>query len=133
MNKVILIGRLCADPEVRVTNSGKTVGNFRLAVNRDFKKDETDFFRVTCWGKQAEVIKKYFVKGNQIALTGRIQNNSYEKDGRKMVTTDIILESFDFIGSNNSNSSRQSSKPETYDSGLDDDFSLLADDDDLPF
>lgn len=83
---------------------GKAVCHFRLAVKRPFKKDETDWINCVCFGKMAETISQYFVKGSQIAVTGSIRTGSYDaQDGTKRYTTDVMLESFEFVGSNNSN------------------------------
>jgi len=105
MNKVILIGRLTKDPELRyASGSGTAVCKFTLAVNRPFKKDETDFINCIAFNKQGEAIAQYVTKGRQLAVTGSIRTGSYDgQDGVKRYTTDIIVESFEFIGSNNSN------------------------------
>ncbi|MGL5085645.1 MAG: single-stranded DNA-binding protein [Clostridium sp.] len=111
MNKVMLIGRLTRDPELNfAANSGTAIGKFSIAVNRAFKKDETDFINCVAFGKTGEIIAQYLTKGSPIAITGSIQTGSYEgKDGIKRYTTDVIVESFDFIGGKdnggNSNSS----------------------------
>ena len=101
MNKVILIGRLCKDPELRYApGSGTAVAKFNLAVTRPFKKDETDFINCIAFGKTGETITQYFTKGSQIAVTGRIQTGSYDaQDGTKKYTTDVIIESFEFVES----------------------------------
>lgn len=102
MNKVILIGRLTKDPELRFTaGSGMAVSRFTVAVNRQFKKDETDFINCVAWGKTAETIAQYFTKGRPIAIVGHIQTGSYDsQDGTKRYTTDVAVESFEFIVSN---------------------------------
>ncbi|NZA37931.1 single-stranded DNA-binding protein [Eubacterium callanderi] len=103
MNKVILVGRLARDPELRTTNTGKSVATFSLAVDRRFKQEgqpTADFFNIVAWGRQAEVICQYLGKGRQIALTGRLQSRSYDaQDGSKRYVTEVVLEEFDFIGS----------------------------------
>lgn len=106
MNKVVLIGRLVKDPELRFTaGSGTAVSRFTVAVNRQFKKDETDFINCVAFGKTAETISQYFVKGQQIAVTGSIRTGSYEaQDGTKRYTTDVAVESFEFVGSNGNRS-----------------------------
>ncbi|MCH4071932.1 single-stranded DNA-binding protein [Pseudoramibacter sp.] len=144
MNKVILVGRLARDPELRTTTTGKSVCSFAIAVDRRFKRDgqpTADFFNVTAWGKQGEVISQYLRKGRQIAISGRLQTRNYvAKDGSKRYTTDIVLEEFDFIGSrNDAVPSDQNTQPNNNSVSLDgsddidDDFHLLADDDDVPF
>ena len=96
MNKVVLLGRLTKDIEIR--QAGTTdVARFTLAVNRPFKKDETDFLNCVAFGKTAETLEKYVKKGQQLAINGRIQVSNYEKDGEKRYSTDIVVEGFDFI------------------------------------
>lgn len=99
INKVILIGRLTKNPDLTYTpGNGTAVAKFGLAVTRPFKKDETDFINCVAFGKTAETITQYLVKGNPIAVTGRIQTGSYDaKDGTKRYTTDVIIESFEFV------------------------------------
>jgi len=97
MNNVILIGRLTKDPEVR-----ENVTRFSVAVDRKFKRDgepTVDFFNCVVFGKTADFVAKYFFKGKQIALTGRIENDSYtNKEGRKITTTVIKCDSVEFVG-----------------------------------
>ena len=95
MNNVVIIGRLTSDPE---QNEKYTQCKFTLAVNR--LKEGADFISCIAWNKQAELISKYLHKGNQVAIEGRIQTGSYEKDGVKHYTTDVIVQSLNFIGSN---------------------------------
>ena len=104
MNRVILLGRLTAKPELRYTNSNVPFARFTVAVNRQFNNQDgsrdADFINVIVWRKQAEVICNYFDKGNQIAIEGRIQTGSYDdKDGNKRYTTDVVLDQFHFIES----------------------------------
>ena len=103
MSKVTLIGRLTKDPELRfAAGSGTAVSRFTVAVNRQFKKDETDFINCVAFGKTAETISQYLTKGRQIAVTGSIRTGSYDaQDGTKRYTTDVAVESFEFIGSGN--------------------------------
>lgn len=102
---MILIGRLTADPEIRQTNSGKTVASYRLAVDRNVKTEgqpEADFINCTAWGKTGEFAEKYLHKGTKIAIEGRIQTGSYEKEGVKHYTTDIIVNRHEFCESKRS-------------------------------
>ncbi len=111
MNKVVLIGRLTKDPELNfAAGTGTAVCRFSLAVTRPFKKDETDFINCIAFGKTGETIAQYFTKGKPIAVTGSIRTGSYDaKDGTKRYTTDIVVDSFEFIGSSkNDNQSTQS-------------------------
>lgn len=105
MNKWIGIGRLTADPQLRyAAGTGTAICRFTLAINRQFKKDETDFINCIAFNKQGEAIAQYLTKGRQLAVTGSIRTGSYDgQDGIKRYTTDVIVESFEFIGSNNSN------------------------------
>lgn len=99
MNEVVLSGRLTKDPEIRATKDGTMVGNFTLAVDRRFKKDgqpEADFPRCIAWGKTADFAEKYLAKGTKIMIAGRLQTGSYEKDGRKVYTTDVIVDHIEF-------------------------------------
>lgn len=102
MNKVVLVGRLTRDPETFKTSSDTTVVKFYLAVDRRFKQDggqATDFPSCVAFGKTAEFISKYFKQGVKMALEGRIQTGSYEKDGVKHYTTDVIAEAVEFAES----------------------------------
>ena len=125
MNKVVLVGRLTKDPELRyAAGSGIPTSRFTVAVNRQGKKDEADFINCVAFNKTAELIAQYFVKGRQIAIAGHIQTGSYLKDdGTKVYTTDVVVETFDFCDSNKSNSSNNS---------IDDDVTPV-DDADMPF
>ena len=119
MNKVVLVGRLTAKPELRYTPQNTAYTRFSVAVNRSFTnadgKRDADFINVVAWRKQAETISKYFDKGNLIALEGRLQTGSYDdKDGNKRYTVDVALDNFEFV---ESKASRESSAnaPTPYD------------------
>lgn len=130
MNKVILIGRLVADPEIRYTQSGKAVASYRLAVDRPFKQDgqqEADFINCVAWGKTGEFAGNYLRKGTKIAIEGRIQTGSYEKDGVKHYTTDIVVDRHEFC------ESRSSGQAATANSNAGQAFTDMDDDGDLPF
>ena len=109
MNQVTLLGRLTRDPELKYTPSGKAFCRFSIAINREFNREETDFINCVAWDKRAETIAEYLRKGRRILLQGRIQTGSYDKDGQKVYTTDIIVDKFEFIDSANSNNNGQSS------------------------
>jgi single-strand DNA-binding protein len=101
INKVTLAGRLTKDPETKKLNSGTTMATFTLAVNRNYikdgdKKEETDFHQIKMFGKGAEVLGKYAIKGQVILIDGRIVNRSWEKDGEKHYRTDIVATQFQF-------------------------------------
>lgn len=103
LNKVILAGRLATAPEVKQTTTGKTVTNFRLAVNRRFSQGEhpeADFFNIQAWGNTAEFIGKNFAKGGAICITGRIQNRNYtDKEGANRSVTEIVADEANFVES----------------------------------
>ena len=94
MNKVILTGRLTRDPEDR-----QTVVKYTLAVDRFNKEKDADFINCVCFGKTADFAKNYLSKGTKVAITGHIQTGSYEKDGRKVYTTDVVIETQEFCES----------------------------------
>jgi single-strand DNA-binding protein len=101
MNKVVLVGRLTRDPETRQAGE-TTVTRFSIAVDRRYKHEggqSADFPSVVAFGKTAEFIEKYFHKGMKIALEGRLQTGSYEKDGKRIYTTDVIAEAVEFAES----------------------------------
>ena len=101
MNRVELIGRLTRDPELRYTSSNIATARFSLAVNRPFQSQNgeqgTDFINIVVWRKQAENVKKYCTKGSLVAVEGRIQTGSYEKDGQRVFTTDVVADSVQFL------------------------------------
>ncbi len=102
LNKILLLGRLVADPDFRYTATGKAVAQFTLAVDRPFAgqdgKKETDFITVILWGKTAEAAANYSSKGQRLLVEGRLQIRSYEaKDGSKRWATEVIGSSIEFI------------------------------------
>lgn len=102
MNKVVLLGRLVKDCDVRYTSTGKVVCQFTMAVDRPFNKDgqkEADFIPVVMWGKQAEVAGNSLQKGHRVLVEGRLQIRSYDdnKNGNKRYVTEVIANSFEFI------------------------------------
>lgn len=145
MNSVNLIGRLVRDPELKYTQSGLAVLRFTVAVDRKLSKDKreeaernnqhtADFISCIAFGKTAEVIANYHGKGSQIAVEGRIQTGSYEKDGRTIYTTDVLVNSITFVGSKNNNSGGGNYQNSNSDA---DDYSdegfFPVDNDDIPF
>ena len=102
MNKVILLGRLTAKPELRYTPQNRAYTRFSIAVNRTYTNQDgsrtADFFNVVAWERRAENVAKFFDKGSQILIEGRLQTSSYDdKDGNKRNSVDIQLDSFDFV------------------------------------
>ena len=115
MNKAILIGRTTADIELKYTASTTAVCNFTLAVNRRFKAEDgskkTDFINCVAWNKTAEILSQYVKKGNQLAIEGRIETRTYQaKDGSTRYVTEILVETFDFIGSKNDTNTQEYSR-----------------------
>lgn len=98
MNKCILCGRLTKDPEVRMAGDTK-IAKYTLAVDRKYKEKETDFISCVAFGKTADFTEKYLTKGIKIIVSGRIQTGSYEKDGKKVYTTDVVVEEQEFCES----------------------------------
>lgn len=148
MNKVILMGRLTRDPEVRYSQgeNATAVARFTLAVDRRIKRDNeasVDYINCVSFGRSAEFAEKYFHKGTKIAIAGRIQTGSYtNKDGQKVYTTDIVIEEQDFAESKaasqqnnsgnaqNASNNQQAQQPKTQTSP---DGFMSADDEGLPF
>ena len=103
MNKVVLIGRVTKDIEVRKTNSGKSFTRFTLAVNRRGKDAGANFITCVAWEKIADVLGAYVKKGNQIGISGRIETGKYEdRDGKTVFTTDVMVEELDLLESRGS-------------------------------
>jgi single-strand DNA-binding protein len=133
MNKVILLGRLTKDPDMRVTGSGVSVAQFSLAVNRRGKDSEikADYFNVVAYDKTATFIENYARKGKQFVVVGRLQNRSWEdKEGRKVYVTEVIAEEMHFADSKSAES-----QPSPQKQAEDVDFTRLTLEDDvgLPF
>lgn len=104
MNKWIGIGRICNDVEATTGKTGGAVAKFRIAVNREYKKEgqpDADFLNCIAFGKTAEFVQKYLYKGIKIAVEGRIQTGSYDKDGVRHYTTDILVDRCEFCESKN--------------------------------
>lgn len=98
MNRIILIGRLTRDVELRYTQSGKAVASFTIAVDRKFQKDETDFINIVVWNKAAENCANYIGKGRLVAVDGRLQIRSYDaQDGTKKYVTEVVADDVQFL------------------------------------
>lgn len=115
MNKAILVGNLTRDPETRYTKNKNgedmAIARFTIAVNIPKKKDESAFISCVAFGKTGEVIEKYTRKGSKVGIVGHIQTGSYEKDGVKHYTTDIIVEEVEFL-SKSEGQQKQEQKPD---------------------
>ena len=154
VNKVILVGNLGRDPELRSTPSGQQVASFSLATNRKWKdrdgnrQEQTEWHNIVCWGRQAEIAGQYLTKGRQIFVEGRIQTQSWEdrQSGEKKYRTEIVCDNFQMLGQRGDQPAgasyqpeEQSSPPPPSDSGDSADSGGSAgsggstDDDDIPF
>lgn len=146
MNKVILMGNLTRDPEIRYTQSENSmaIARFSLAVNRRFARQgdtDVDFFNCTAFGRQAEFVEKYFKQGSRMLLTGRIQNDNYtNKNGEKVYSVQIIAEEIEFAerkstADANTSAFQASGAPQPNAAKADDDFMDLPTgiEDGLPF
>jgi single-strand DNA-binding protein len=119
VNKVILVGNLGRDPEVRSTPSGQPVATFSLATNRKWKdrdgnrQEQTEWHNVVCWGRQAEVAGQYLTKGRQIFVEGRLQTRSWEdkQSGEKKYRTEVICDNFQMLGQRGDFEQGRSSAP----------------------
>jgi single-strand DNA-binding protein len=134
VNKVTLLGNLGADPELRYTSGGHAVCDMRIATSRSFtnkageRQQDTQWHRITVWGKQAEQCKEYLHKGRQIFLEGRLQTRQWEdRDGNKRYTTEVVAHHVLFLGNGNGNGKGADAPPptDTPPAGLGDD--------DIPF
>ncbi len=140
-NRVILVGNLVADPELKTTPNGVSVTRFTIAVNRRFaKNNETDFFDIVAWRQTAEFIARFFTKGRPILVSGALQNRNWtDNNGVKHYATEIVVDEATFVDRKSDNgfsggqSAPQNSMPTystpTADSGFED----LSEDDELPF
>ena len=138
INKVILLGRLVADPETRMTQSGIAMTRFKLAVNRQGKKEEgqptADFFHITAWRSTAEFVQKYFQKGQQVLIEGYLRNNQWtDKDGNKRYSDDIHATQVYFADSKRSNDNSNDNANDNNVATTESTYDLHSNDEDLPF
>lgn len=152
LNVVAIIGRMVKDPELKTTNSGKSVCSFRIANDSGYKdasgQSQTNWLDVTAWGKTAEFVCKYFPKGSLIAIDGRLQTRQYQdKNGQNRTAVEIVAQNVSFCGSKERAlprrtphsvpqppSQRTQGMPDvSYSSGQSDDYALIEDEGDLPF
>lgn len=138
MNKIILLGNLVRDPEIRYSQGENSIAiaRFSLAVNRRYQRDgepEADFFNCTAFGKQAEFVEKYFHKASRMLLSGRVQNDNYtNKNGEKVYSVQIIVEEVDFAERKSTVDANAAPQPNA---AANDDFMNIPDgiEDGLPF
>lgn len=139
MNSVQLVGRLTRDPEVRYTEGGTSIARFALAVDRKFKSENgptADFPNCVAFGKTAEFIEKYFHQGMRMGCNGRIQTGSYtNNDGQKIYTTDIVIESCEFVESKKNSTESANTESGGFGDPGPDGFMNIPDDidEELPF
>ncbi len=158
LNRVILMGRLTATPELKSTGNGVAVTSFTIAVDRNYVKQgeqrQTDFINIVCWRQQAEFVCRYFGKGSMIAIDGQLQTRTYQaKDGTNRYVTEVVADQVSFTGEKRDQNTgysggyqapQQSYQPQqsyapapqpqaTYSNGSNSDFQDVPMDDDLPF
>ena len=140
MNKVIQVGRLTHDPEVRYSQgkSQTAVARFSIAVPRKFKREnepDCDFFNCTAFGKQAEFVERYLFRGTKVAIVGRLQNNNYtNKDGQMVYSVQIMVEEIEFAESKNASQQSNESRPQPMASAGDGFMNIpVGIDEELPF
>jgi len=162
LNSVCLVGRFGKDPELRMTQNGKSVTSFRIAVDRNYAdpsgQRQADWFDIVAWEKTADFINKYFKKGSMIAVEGRLQTRTYQdKNGNNRTVVEVLASNVSFCGSKAQNESSGGQpqggynaapqqgyygqppaqqgyqQPPAYSSGGNDDFVNISDEDDLPF
>ena len=139
MNKIILMGRLTRDPEVRYSqgDNAVAVGRFSLAVDRKFKREgepDADFFNCTAFGNQAEFIEKYLRKGTKIVITGRVQNDNYtNKEGQKVYSVQILVEEVEFAESRSAGGAAPAGRPSPSQAAGDGFMSIPEGEEELPF
>ena len=143
-NKVILIGNLVADPELKQTQSGIAVTSFSIAVSRKFTRDssqqQTDFFNIVCWRSTAEFVTKYFSKGKSILVCGSLQTRTWtDQQGQKRYITEVVADEVSFVERKSDNAGAgvppmMNAEPAPYsNASKDTDFEEMATDEDLPF
>lgn len=131
LNKVILGGRLTADPELKQTPQGVSVTSFSVAVNRRGKEQQTDFINCVAWRQTAEIICRFFRKGSSICIVGNIQVRTWnDNNGNKRYATEVIADEVNFV---DSKSDEQASAPTTFPAPAAPHFEEISPEDDLPF
>ena len=146
LNKVILIGRLGNDPEIRTTQSGQTLATFNVATNRRWRdrdgnrQEETEWHRIVCWGRQAEVAGQYLNRGKLVSVEGRLQTRSWDdqQTGQKRFMTEIVCDNFQMLGSRGDNQGQpgyggQGRREQPQSAPQDQGFDASEQDDDIPF
>lgn len=136
MNTICLIGNICNDITLNMTQSGKNVCSFDLAVRRPFTKDTTDFFTIVCWGKNAESVSQYCGKGSRIAVSGILTSRKYtDKEGKNRTAIEVSADEVTFLNNktnDDSGTAPSTSAPPPY-SATREEFEEMSSDEDLPF
>jgi single-strand DNA-binding protein len=138
MNKVVLIGRLTKDPEIRYLTSGAAVTTFTLAVSRNFASQQgdrqADFIPIVVWRNLAETCAKYLAKGRMVAAFGRIQTRSYDgKDGQKRYVTEVVADEVQFLDGSSGRQAQPAQPYSTDDESLEGFKEIEGEEDELPF
>lgn len=145
LNRIVLMGRLTAVPELKTTNTGKSVTSFRIAVDRNYVKTgedrKADFFNIVCWNNTAEFVCRYFTKGSLIALEGKLQSRTYQtSDGANRYVTEIVADTVSFTGERRDKNNSTNNYPtpplpasEQPPMSAHNDFEDMPLDEDLPF
>ena len=143
-NKVILIGNMTADPELKQTQGGLSACSFSIAVNRRFKgengQQDCDFITIVAWRQQAEFVTRYFKKGQPILICGQLQTRTWtDNQGQKRYATEVVADEVSFVGNNSSNESKPEQPsngnyiPSAYTGTNNQNFEEIPNDGDLPF
>jgi single-strand DNA-binding protein len=131
-NKVILIGNMTADPELKSTPQGVSVCTFSIAVNRKMEKDKCDFINIVAWRQTAEFVSKYFKKGNPILVCGQLQTRSWsDQQGNKRTATEVVADEVSFVGKKEENAPNVPYVPDAYKSKTE--FEAVDTTEGLPF
>ena len=144
LNKVILIGRITADPELKQTQGGVSVCSFNIAINRRFKgengQQDVDFISIVAWRQQAEFVCKYFKKGQAILVCGQLQTRSYtDKQNNKRTTVEVVADEVSFVGNKESSTEAKNEAPTQpyvptpYSTGNSQNFEAISEESGLPF
>jgi len=137
MNKVILVGRLTRDPEVRYTQTGKAVASFSIAVDSGYGDNKkADFIPVVVWDKLAEVVGNNLTKGRRVLVEGRLQIRDYEKDGQKRKQAEVVAQNVEFLDNKQDGQAKQATPPASNPAGYDDGSSFgkeVFPEDEIPF
>lgn len=144
INNVVLVGRLARDAELKHTQGGMALGKFTLAINRRRKQgdqwiDEANFFNITVWGKTAEALHPYLIKGKQVGISGELRQNTWEQDGQKRSKIEIVANNVQLLGKPGENRGQSFNQEQNNQSGASSSFSQDGpigndfNDDEIPF